>query len=194
VEAGLEEVPDPSGLYLQSRDASVAGVCPSVMLQGKRAVPVEVQALVAPTNSPNPRRGVTGLDSARMAMLQAVTERHGRVRLFDKDSFLAATAGMKISDTGVDLAVCLALASAANGSALPTDVAAVGEVTLSGDIRLAPNMKARLQEAARLGFRRVLCPPNAPRDIAGDITIVETASVADALRALHGWSSQHTTD
>lgn len=192
-EHGLEEVLDPSGLFLQNRHASVSGVCPAITMQGRRAIPVEIQALVAPTNSPNPRRGVTGLDAARMAMLQAVTERHGKVRMFDKDTYLATTAGLKVSDTGVDLAACLALASAGLDAPVPVDTVAVGEVTLSGDIRPALNMKARLQEATRLGFTRVLCPPGTPRDPQSPTTLVETPTLADAVRALRTWAGSSPT-
>jgi DNA repair protein RadA/Sms len=184
-ETGLAEVPDPSGLFRTGRDEPVAGTCITVTVEGRRAMLAEVQALVAPTNAPNPRRGVSGLDSARMAMLVAVTERHGRLRLFDKDTFLATVAGMKIVEPAADLAVCLALASAANDTPVPSDVAAIGEVSLSGDIRPVSNLAQRLMEASRLGFRRVLVPVGASKPAgASDLVLIEVGHLSRALAAL----------
>ena len=191
-EDGIKEVPDPSGLFLTGREDPVAGTCITVTMEGKRAILAEVQALVSPTNAPNPRRGVSGLDSQRMAMLNAVTERHGRIRMFDKDSYLATVAGMKITEPAADLAVCLALASAAWDKPIPQDVVAIGEVALSGDVRGISSINQRIAEAARLGFKRVLAPVGTKRLLASgtnkDIAIIEVASIGKALQALNQMS------
>jgi DNA repair protein RadA/Sms len=189
-ETGIQEVPDPSGLFLTGREEPVAGTCITVAMEGKRALLAEIQALVSPTNAPNPRRGVSGLDNQRMAMLTAVTERHGKIRMFDKDSFLATVAGMKISEPAADLAVCLSLASAAWDKPIPQDVIAIGEVALSGDVRSVSNMSQRIAEATRLGFKRLLVPIGTKKAVTAgkNVIIIEVASLGRAFQALNQMS------
>lgn len=194
-ETGMVEVPDPSGLFRSGRDEPVAGTCITVTMEGRRAILAEVQALVASTNAPNPRRGVSGLDNARMAMLVAVTERAGRIRMFDKDSYLATVGGMKITEPAADLSVCLALASAAWDAPMPQDVAAIGEVALSGDIRSVSNMAQRLSEAARLGFKRILVPVGTQLPTAGSsLVLIEVSHLGRALAALKQMSPPVKSD
>jgi len=120
-----------------------------------------------------------------MAMLVAVTERAGRIRMFDKDSYLATVGGMKITEPAADLAVCMSLASAAWDAPMPQDVAAIGEVALSGDIRSVSNMSQRLNEAARLGFTRILVPVGTQKPTAGSsLVLIEVAHLGRALAAL----------
>jgi DNA repair protein RadA/Sms len=157
---GIAGVPDPSGLFLNRKDVGVAGTAVTVVMEGKRALLAEVQALVAKTNLPAPRRAVSDLDSARVAMIMAVLERRGRVRLADQDVFAAAVGGMRITEPAADLAVALAVASAASDMALPADVVALGEVGLAGEIRRVTGVGRRLAEASRLGFTRALVPPD----------------------------------
>jgi DNA repair protein RadA/Sms len=182
--AGLVEVPDPSGLFLAQRDEPVPGTCVTVTLEGRRPLLAEVQALVAPTNAPNPRRGVSGLDAPRANMLLAVTERHARIRMFDKDSYLATIGGMRITEPAADLALCVALASAAWDLPVPVDLCAIGEVALSGDVRAVPHAHQRLTEAARLGFRRVLAPHGTVAPTGVQITVIPVDSLAKAFAAL----------
>lgn len=184
---GLKEVLDPSELFRGHRDAPVPGTCLTVSVEGRRALLAEVQSLVATAGTPNPRRGVTGLDSSRTAMLLAVTERSGSLRLADKDVFVATVGGARLSDPGCDLAVCLALASAAWEAAVPADVVAVGEVALSGDIRPVGMIPQRVAEAVRLGYRRVLVPPGSLKRLSGlpdGVRVVELGHVDRALAAL----------
>ena len=155
---GMEEVVDPSMLFREERQAPVPGTCVTVTIEGRRAMLAEVQALVAPTTNPNPRRGVSGLDSSRVAMLVAITERVAGLKLADKDVFVATVGGIRLSDPSTDLATCLAIASAGKDLPLPLDVAAIGEVTLSGDVRRVPMINQRVAEATRLGYTRVLAP------------------------------------
>lgn len=157
-DSGMREVTDPSSLFRGHREAAVPGTCVTVTVEGRRAMLAEVQALVAATAIPNPRRGVSGLDSSRVAMLTAVTERAAGLRLHDKDLFVATVGGIRLVDPSCDLAICLAIASAARGLPVPIDVAAIGEVTLSGDMRPNAMSNQRLTEAVRLGYRRVLAP------------------------------------
>ena len=184
---GLREVPDPADLFRGHRDVPVPGTCVTVTVDGRRALPAEIQALVATASTPNPRRGVNGLDSSRVAMLLAVTERSGQLRLGDKDVFVATVGGAKLSDPSTDLAVCLALASAAWDAAMPPDVAVVGEVALSGDIRPVPMLSQRVAEAARLGYRRLLVPPGTTRHVSSipaGLVLVELEHLDRALVAL----------
>ena len=184
---GLREVPDPADLFRGHRDVPVPGTCVTVTVDGRRALPAEIQALVATASTANPRRGVTGLDSSRVAMLLAVTERAGDLRLGDKDVFVATVGGAKLSDPSTDLAVCLSLASAAWDAAMPPDVAVVGEVALSGDIRPVPMLSQRVAEAARLGYRRLLVPPGISRHvdaIPAGLVVVELEHLDRALIAL----------
>ena len=197
---GLREVLDPSDLFREHRDRPVPGTCVTVTMEGRRAMLAEVQSLVTSSAAPNPRRGVTGLDSTRVAMLVAVTERAGRAKLGDKDVFVATVGGAKLSDPACDLAVCLAIASAALGRAVASDVIAIGEVALSGDIRPVPFLTQRVAEAARLGFSRILVPrgtkaalsrtadspaaPTAPR-------MHEVGHLEDALEQLHHLAAGH---
>jgi DNA repair protein RadA/Sms len=183
-DAGMREVVDPSDLFREHRDAPVPGTCVGVTIEGQRALTAEFQALVTSSNSPNPRRAVSGLDSARSAMLIAVCDKAAKLRLWERDVFLATVAGMRVSDPAADLAVCLALISASEDQPVPLDLVAIGEVALSGDIRPVPMLAERVAEAARLGFQRLLVPPGTAAKLAGRspaAKLVEVANLADAI-------------
>jgi len=186
-DSGLAEVLDPSSLFREHRAAPVPGTCVTVTVEGHRALTAEIQALVAGSNNPNPRRAVSGLDSARAAMLIAVAERATKLRLYEKDVFLATVAGMRVSDPGTDLAVCLAVISAALSQPVPLDVIAIGEVALSGDVRPVPMLAERAAEAARLGFSRLLVPAGSRGRIDAHkigATLVEVSNLEDAIGAI----------
>ncbi len=186
-DAGLREVADPSALFRGERETPVPGTCLTVTLEGRRPLLAEVQSLVAVAGTPTPRRGVSGLDAARAAMLLAVTERAGRLELGGKDVFVATVGGARIADPAADLAVCLAIASAAWDVAVPADVVAIGEVALSGDVRGVRSLVQRVAEAGRLGYRRVLVPPAgraAVTDPPKGVSVVELGHVDRALSAL----------
>jgi DNA repair protein RadA/Sms len=157
---GIVGVTDPSGLFLNRRDQEVSGSAITVVVEGKRPLLGEVQALVTTTHLPAPRRPVSGLDSARVAMALAVLEKRGRIPLYNKDVFTASVGGMRMIEPAVDLAVVIAVASAALDQPLPSDLVVVGEVGLSGEIRRVNAVGRRLTEAARLGYTRALIPPD----------------------------------
>jgi DNA repair protein RadA/Sms len=183
-DVGMREVVDPSGLFREQRDAPVPGTCVGVTIEGQRALTAEFQALVMPSNSPNPRRAVSGLDSARSAMLMAVCDKTAKLKLWEKDVFLATVAGMRVSDPSTDLAVCLALISASEDQPVPLDLIAIGEVALSGDVRPVPMLAERVAEASRLGFQRLLVPPGTRAKLASRYpaaNLVEVANLADAI-------------
>jgi DNA repair protein RadA/Sms len=157
-DGGLAEVPDGSGLLAkeyQTRSGSV--VCP--VLQGTRCLLVEVQALTATGFLGSVKRKVSGLDGSRLAMLIAVLEKRGGLRLADQDVFASAVGGMKVTEPAADLATALAIAGAHYDRQLGEGVCAVGEIGLGGELRHVQQMERRLREAARLGFGHVLCPP-----------------------------------
>jgi DNA repair protein RadA/Sms len=154
---GIAEVADPSGLFLSHARVPVSGTCVTITMEGRRALPVEVQALVVPTKAPNPRRVVNGVDGSRIAMLLAVLERRaGFTKLGEMDVYVSTVGGIRLTEPGADLAIALAIASSINGKALPVTLAAVGEISLAGEIRQAASAKQRTAEAKRLGFSRVI--------------------------------------
>jgi DNA repair protein RadA/Sms len=184
VDDGIVGVPDPSGLFLNRRTEGVAGTAVTVAVEGKRPLLGEVQALVSGGSGFGaPRRAVSGLDSARVAMALAVLERRGRIRLGDSDVFVATVGGMRIVEPAADLAVALAVASAARDFALPPDLVVVGEVGLAGEVRRVSGVRTRLAEAARMGFTKALIPPDSGR-IPDGITAHVVPNLGSALSVL----------
>lgn len=149
---GIAEVSDPSGLFLSRATTEVSGTCVTVAIEGRRPLPVEVQALVVPTSAPNPRRVTNGVDPSRVAMLLAVLERRGNVKMSNLDVYVSTVGGIRLSEPGADLAIALALASALKDVPIAHTTAAFGEISLAGEIRPVTNAKQRLAEATRLGF------------------------------------------
>ncbi|MEU8358648.1 DNA repair protein RadA [Nonomuraea sp. NPDC048882] len=157
-ERGIEGITDPSGLFVSRRSEPVPGTCVTVTVEGTRPLPAEVQALVARTDAQQPRRTSSGLDTYRVQMILAVLERRLNARLGGCDVFTATVGGIKLSDPAVDLSVMLAVASAAGDKPLPSGLVALGEVGLAGELRPVKDVRRRLTEAARLGFKRALVP------------------------------------
>ena len=153
---GIAEVADPSGLFLSRARQPVSGTCVTVAVEGRRALPVEVQALIVKTQAPQPRRVVNGVDSSRVAMLLAVLERRASLPLSEYDVYVSTVGGIRVTEPGADLAIALAIASAYHDKAFPVTLAAVGEISLAGEIRQASASKQRIAEAKRLGFSTVL--------------------------------------
>lgn len=157
-DSGIEDVSDPSNLFLDQRPAPVAGTAITVTLDGKRPLIGEVQALLATPGGGSPRRAVSGIDHSRAAMIGAVLEKHGRLAIGVNDIYLSTVGGMRLTDPSSDLAVAMALASAYSGLPLPTTAVMIGEVGLAGDLRRVSGMERRLGEAARQGFSIALIP------------------------------------
>jgi DNA repair protein RadA/Sms len=183
-EDGIVGLPDPSGLFLSDRTTAVAGTCVTVTMEGRRPLVTEIQALVNPASGGgSPRRAVSALDSSRVAMLLAVLARHGNTPLGDHEVYAATVGGMAAQEPAADLAVAIALASAARDAALPPTLCAIGEVSLSGDVRRVPALGRRLAEAARLGFTTALVPQShAGETIATDgIATIPVGTLRQAL-------------
>lgn len=153
LENGLVGVSDPSTLLLAERVTKIPGSVVSVILEGKRPLLVEIQALTTPSQISIPRRVATGIDANRLQMLVAVLTRRAGLHLGDQDIFVNVTGGIKLADRGVDLAICLAIASSFLNKPMPTDVACVGEVGLLGEVRKISSLEKRIKEAKKLGYR-----------------------------------------
>ncbi|MCA0401464.1 MAG: DNA repair protein RadA [Proteobacteria bacterium] len=155
---GLVEVPNPSALFLGARDASVSGTAVFAGMEGTRPMLVEIQALVTPTALGTPRRAVVGWDTNRLAMVLAVLEARGGVRLGQHDVYMNVAGGFRIMEPAADLAVAAALVSSLADIPLPPQAVLFGEISLSGLIRPVPQSAPRLKEAAKLGFSEALLP------------------------------------
>jgi DNA repair protein RadA/Sms len=184
-EEGIVGVSDPSGLFVNHKDQPVPGTAITVVVEGKRPLLSEVQALVAKSHLPAPRRAVSGLDSARVAMALAVLDKRAKFVLGDKDIYTATVGGMRIVEPAADLAVALAVASAHWDSALPKGLVVIGEVGLAGEVRRVPNVGRRVAEAARLGFTRALVPPDSG-PLPDGIRSIVVPDLTSALETLAG--------
>ena len=180
-ERGLVGVPDPSALFLADRQPGAAGSVVAPVLDGHRPLLVEVQALVVPSQLATPRRTAQGIDGGRLAQVLAVLERHARLSLGRHEVHVAVAGGVRVPDVGVDLAVALAVASAARERPVPPDLVACGELGLGGELRQVHRTERRLSEAARLGFTHALVPRSAPPPPAG-MRLGRSSSVREALR------------
>lgn len=165
---GIEEVPDPSGLFLSRSPAPVSGTCVTMAMEGRRCLPVEIQALVVPTSAPNPRRVTNGVDASRVAMILAVLERRARAKLSESDVYVSTVGGVRLSEPGADLAIAIAVVSALADKPLSHDVVAFGEISLAGEVRAVSSASQRAAEAARLGY--------------GTVIDAQAATVSNALR------------
>jgi len=183
---GIAGLPDPSGLFLSRQDTVVPGTAVTVVVEGKRPLLAEVQALVAASNLATPRRAVSGLDSARVAMVLAVTERRGGVALGGSDVYTATVGGMRVIEPAADLAVALAVASAVSDATLPDRTVVIGEIGLAGEVRRVNGVGRRLAEAARLGFTRALVPLDCTDRIPNGLRVAEVPDLATALRLMPG--------
>lgn len=181
---GIEEVRDPAGLFLSSQSEPVEGTCVTFTLDGHRSLPVEVQALVTNSVLPTPRRAVNGVDSNRIAMLVAVLYRHGGISLLQNDLYISTIAGGTAEEPSCDLAIVAALASAALSRPIDRNTCAVGEISLTGQVRPVPRLEYRLREAARLGFTKAIVPvTQKPLHVDG-MQLVTASTLKDALHAL----------
>ena len=185
---GLREVPDPSALFLTERPRAAAGSLVVPVVEGSRALLVEVQALVAPAVYGSARRVATGLDASRLAVLLAVLDRKAGVHVLDQDVFASVAGGARVTERGVDLALALAVASSLRERPVGAGLVAFGEVGLAGEVRAVQRAEARVDEAVKLGFRRILLPAlNAEqvlaRGAAPGSELVGVRSLAEALEA-----------
>jgi DNA repair protein RadA/Sms len=184
VERGLVGVPDASSLFLTDRRTGVAGSAVTPTLEGHRPLLVEVQALTNMVNSGvPPRRSAQGLDPGRLALLLAVLERRARLHMSQHEVFASAVGGVRLTEPGSDLPMCLAIVSALIDHPLPSDIVSFGEVGLAGELRQVAHASRRLAEAARLGFSRAIVPANSANGVEG-ISLIRVSTVNEALAAV----------
>ncbi|WP_279057538.1 DNA repair protein RadA [Mobiluncus mulieris] len=157
-ESGIEGITDPSGLFLSQTAEPVPGSCVTMSLEGRRALPIEIEALATPMAAGSPRRTVSGLDYSRVSMMLAVLQARMKLPLGTLDAYVSTVGGARAVEPAVDLAVALAAASAVTGQVIDHHLVALGEVSLTGEIRSCTALSRRLAEAARLGFTTAVVP------------------------------------
>ena len=186
-ESGLLEVPNPSQMLLEGRLTDEPGTCVACVMEGARPVLAEVQALLTPTSFGNPRRSSNGFDYNRAMLLMAVLEKRGGLAVNTCDAYLNVIGGLYLDEPGADLAAVLALASSFRDKPVPADLAAIGEVGLTGELRSVSALNQRLSEVRRLGFTKCLVPQNRGREHTtppAGLQLIPVKNIREALAVL----------
>jgi len=183
-EEGLREVKNPSEIFLEERSQGVAGSTVVASMEGTRPVLVEIQSLISPTSFGQARRMSTGIDHNRVPLLMAVLEKRVGLLMQNQDAYVKVAGGVKLDEPAIDLAIAISIASSFKDKPSKADDVLIGEVGLTGEIRRVSRIDQRVQEAAKLGFKRVIIPAN---NIGGwtipkSIEVVGVNSVQDALK------------
>lgn len=180
--SGLEEIDNPSKMFLNERPENLPGTCVTCVVEGTRPILAEVQALVTKTSYPAPRRMASGIDYNRMSLLLAVLEKRANYSLFTMDAYINVVGGFKLYDNSADLSICLAVASAVADFEVSSDLIAIGEVGLSGEIRPVSCVEQRISECKRLGFKYVMIPSrNKLKQSFDGIQIIPVSSLSQAI-------------
>jgi len=184
-EEGLKEVMNPSEIFLEERSEGVAGSCVVASMEGTRPVLVEIQSLISPTSFGNPRRMATGIDHNRVPLLMAVLEKRVGLMMQNQDAYVKVAGGVKLDEPAIDLAVAISIASSFKNKPCRAHDVLIGEVGLTGEIRRVSRMEQRIQEAAKLGFKRAIIPKRNVGDlvIKDDIEVIGVESIQQALKA-----------
>ena len=175
---GLREVLNPSEMLIPMHDASLSGVAIAAMLDGTRPFLIEIQALVSTAAYGTPQRSATGFDYRRLNMLLAVLEKRAGFKLASKDVFMNVAGGLKVTDTGCDLAIVTAILSSNFDIIIPSNICFAAEVGLSGEIRPVAQIERRIAEAEKLGFKRIVIS-SFNKESAFDNHSIEVIQVAD---------------
>ncbi|MBM7588334.1 DNA repair protein RadA/Sms [Bacillus pakistanensis] len=183
-ELGLEEVENPSEIFLEERSQGAAGSTVVASMEGTRPVLVEIQALITPTSFNNPRRMATGIDQARVSLIMAVLEKRAGMLLQHQDAYLKVAGGMKLDEPAVDLAIAVSIASSFRDQTSDAQDCIIGEVGLTGEIRRVSRIEQRVQEATKLGFKRVIIPRNniGGWKVPSGIEIIGVTNINEALK------------
>ena len=188
LDAGLEEVENPSQMLLSGRPEGAPGTCVTCVMEGVRPVLAEIQALLAPASYGNARRSSNGFDFGRAAMLLAVLEKRGGLKVSACDAYMNIIGGLTLDEPAADLAAILALASSYLDKPIAADLAAIGEVGLTGELRAVNNLDQRLSEVCRLGFKTCIVPLRRGKKPAPQegLRVIEAANIGEAIRAALG--------
>ena len=180
---GLIEVPNPSQMLLEGRPEGASGTCVACVMEGTRPVLAEVQALVTKTTFNVPRRAADGFDFNRAVLLMAVAEKRAGMKLNIFDAYINVIGGLRLDEPGADLPVVLAVASSYRDQVIDSELVAIGEVGLTGEIRSVSNMNQRLGEVARLGFKKCIIPRNGSEklDIPAGLTVYRVRNIREAI-------------
>ena len=182
-DGGLTEVENPSKMLLSGRPEETPGTCVTCVMEGARPVLAEVQALVVGSAAGNPRRTSNGFDYNRAAMLLAVLEKRGGLKLSTCDAYLNIIGGLQLDEPAADLAAVVALASSYLDKPVPGDLAAVGEVGLIGELRSVSQLSQRVAEVRRLGFKRCVIPARQGLESFPDLQLLPVQNIGEAIRA-----------
>lgn len=182
-DSGLKEVPNPSQMLLEGRPEGACGTCVACVMEGTRPVLAEVQALVSKTSFNVPRRTSDGFDFNRAALLLAVAEKRGGMKLSAFDAYINIIGGLRLDEPGADLPVVLAVASSYRDTPIADDLVAIGEVGLTGEIRSVSHMSQRLSEVARLGFKKCIIPKSGSEklEIPKELTVYKVKNIREAI-------------
>ncbi len=179
---GLNEIANPSSLFMKERAKNVAGNVVVPTMEGSRPILIELQALVSPSYLTIPRRLTSGVDHNRLSLILAVLEKHLGISLEHSDVFINIAGGIKTTEPGCDLAIALSVISAHRNQPLPSDLVVFGEVGLAGEVRFVSQVERRLREACKLGFGRAIVPLTRGVDIhRPKMEIVEVKNLEEAL-------------
>ena len=183
LESGLAEVPNPSQMLLEGRPEGASGTCVACVMEGTRPVLAEVQALVAKTSFNVPRRAADGFDFNRAVLLMAVSEKRAGMKLSLFDVYINVIGGLKLDEPGADLSVVLAVASSYRDQPISDDLAAIGEVGLTGEVRAVSNLSQRLSEVSRLGFSKCIIPKSGSEkvEIPKNLTVFRVRNLREAI-------------
>lgn len=182
-DVGLVEVPNPSQMLLEGRPEGASGTCVACVMEGTRPVLAEVQALVTKTTFNAPRRAADGFDFNRAVLLLAVMEKRAGMKLNLFDAYINVIGGLRLDEPGADLPVVLAVASSYRDACIADDLAAIGEVGMTGEIRSVSHLNQRLAEVARLGFQKCIIPRSGSEklDIPAGLTVYRVRNLREAI-------------
>ena len=188
VDTGLKGLQNPSEILLSGRPDNAPGTCVTCVIEGSRPILAEIQALVAPATYNAGRRSTNGIDYNRATLLLAVLEKRGGMAVSGCDAYINVIGGLELDEPAADLATMLAIASSFRDLPLGRDLAAVGEVGLSGEIRSVNSLNMRLSEIARLGFKRCVIPAHIKDDIKkpDGLEIISVKNIREAIKATLG--------
>lgn len=185
LDTGLDEVPNPSQMLLSGRPEGAPGTCVACVMEGTRPVLAEVQALVTKTTFNVPRRAADGFDFNRAVLLMAVSEKRAGMKLNVFDAYINVIGGLNLNEPGADLPVVLAVASSYRDKPIENDLAAIGEVGLTGEVRSVSHINQRLQEVSRLGFKKCIIPKRSAQklEIPSGLEVYMVRNIREAIEA-----------